>query len=154
MWEGTAVSDVGRKIVPDKGRLNRERPVTKDLEFPSCTGKSFFIGSGTENTRWSVHREAGWQVWWQDNIKETESKAGYLEKYPFFNWEPVNLFLRSGFTCSCLFLRKTTFAAWFWFFLETVHLISGGVNEQRVAKVQTTENTSAEQWLSSSGDGV
>ena len=25
------MSDVGRKVVPDKGRLNRERPVTKAL---------------------------------------------------------------------------------------------------------------------------
>ena len=33
------MSDVGRKTIPDKGRLNRERPVTK---FPFCTGKSFF----------------------------------------------------------------------------------------------------------------
>ena len=51
------MSDVGRKTVPDKGRLNRERPVTKALEFPFCTGKSFFIGNGAESTRWSVHRE-------------------------------------------------------------------------------------------------
>ena len=29
------MSDVRRKTVPDKGRLNRERPVTKALEFPS-----------------------------------------------------------------------------------------------------------------------
>ena len=36
------MSDVGRKVVPDKGRLNRERPVTKALEFPSCTGMRFF----------------------------------------------------------------------------------------------------------------
>ena len=28
------MSDVGRKVVPDKGHLNRERPVTKALEFP------------------------------------------------------------------------------------------------------------------------
>ena len=55
------MSDVGRKVVPDKGRLNRERPVTKALEFPTCTGKSFFffsIRTGTEITRWSVYREA------------------------------------------------------------------------------------------------
>ena len=36
------MSDVGRRVVPDKSRLNRERPVTKALEFPFCTGKSFF----------------------------------------------------------------------------------------------------------------
>ena len=34
------MSDVGRKTVPDKRRLSRERPVTKVLEFPFCTGKS------------------------------------------------------------------------------------------------------------------
>ena len=34
--------DVGRKTVPDKGRLNRERPVTKTLEIPFSTEKSFF----------------------------------------------------------------------------------------------------------------
>ena len=37
------MSDVGRKTVPDKGRLNRERPVTKALEFPFCTGNSCFV---------------------------------------------------------------------------------------------------------------
>ena len=31
------MSDVSRKVVPDKGSLNRERPVTKALKFPSCT---------------------------------------------------------------------------------------------------------------------
>ena len=35
------MSDMGRKVVPDKGRLNRERLVTEAPEFPSCTGKSF-----------------------------------------------------------------------------------------------------------------
>ena len=54
------MSDVGRKTVPDKGRLNRERPVTKALEFPFCTGKRFFsIGTGMESMKWSVHRETG-----------------------------------------------------------------------------------------------
>ena len=31
--------DVSRKVVPDKGRLNREQLVTKALKFPSCTKK-------------------------------------------------------------------------------------------------------------------
>ena len=53
------MSDVGRKAVPDKGRLNRKHPVTKALEFPFCTEKSFFIGTGTESMRLSVHRETG-----------------------------------------------------------------------------------------------
>ena len=38
--ERTAVSDVSEKVVPDKGSLNRERPATKALKFPSCTRKS------------------------------------------------------------------------------------------------------------------
>ena len=33
------MSDVGRKTVPDMGRLNSKRPLTKALEFPFCTGK-------------------------------------------------------------------------------------------------------------------
>ena len=42
------MSDVGRKTVPDKGRLNRERTVTKALAFPVCTGKSLFFSSKME----------------------------------------------------------------------------------------------------------
>ena len=34
---------VGRKTVPGKGCLNRERPVTKALEFPFCTGNIFVV---------------------------------------------------------------------------------------------------------------
>ena len=41
---------------------------------------------------WSVHRETGWQICWQATIKETKGKGGYLEKYSFFDWEPVKLF--------------------------------------------------------------
>ena len=37
------MSDVGRKVDPDEGHLNREQLVAKALEFPSCTEKSFFI---------------------------------------------------------------------------------------------------------------
>ena len=33
------MSDVSRKVVPDKGSLNRERPVTKVIQFPSCSRK-------------------------------------------------------------------------------------------------------------------
>ena len=75
------MSNVARKIVADEGNLNRERPVTKAFEFASCTGK----------TR-SVHTETGGQVGRQGTIKETISKSGCLEKYPFFDWEPVKLF--------------------------------------------------------------
>ena len=140
------------------GRLFQTRGVwteNKALEFPSCTGKSCFIRNGTESTRWSVQREAGWQVWWQGTIKETENKGDCLEEYPFFDWEPVKLFLRSGLICSCL-LRKTTFAAWFWFFFRD------GIFDQRWCQWAKScnspndwgrRNTSAEQRLSLSGDG-
>ena len=37
------MSDVSRKVVSDKGSLNRERPVTKALKFPSCTRKIFHL---------------------------------------------------------------------------------------------------------------
>ena len=43
--------DVGRKVVSDKGRLNRALwPVTKALEFPSCTEKIF-----SSELEWRVH---------------------------------------------------------------------------------------------------
>ena len=43
MSEGTAETDVRRKVVPDKERLNRERPVTKALDFNFCAGAFFFF---------------------------------------------------------------------------------------------------------------
>ena len=99
------MSDVGRKVVPDKGRLNRERPVTKALDW-----KEIFFSSELERTvRDGVYTESRDDIWWQGTIKERESKGGYLEKYPFFDWESVKR-LRSG-TCSCLLLRKMTLAA-------------------------------------------
>ena len=72
---------MGRKVVPDKGRL----PVTKTLEFPSCTGNTFFLRTGTERT------ERQKQAWWQGTIKGTKGKGDYLKGYPFFDWEPVKL---------------------------------------------------------------
>ena len=39
MRENCRVGCVSRKVVLDKGSLNRERPVTKALKFPSCTRK-------------------------------------------------------------------------------------------------------------------
>ena len=35
-------SDMNRKVVPDKGSLHRERPITKALKFPSRTRKNVF----------------------------------------------------------------------------------------------------------------
>ena len=42
---------MSRKVVLDKGSLNRERPVTKALKFPSCTRKSLFVFSPSELQR-------------------------------------------------------------------------------------------------------
>ena len=46
--------------------------------------------------------------------KETKGKGGYLEKYPFFYWEPVELFER---WCNILMFafakKKTTLAVCF-----------------------------------------
>ena len=41
MRENCRVGCVSRKVVLDKGSLNRERPVTKALRFPSCTRTNF-----------------------------------------------------------------------------------------------------------------
>ena len=49
LWERTAVSDVSRKVVSDKGNLNGERPVTYAFKLSSCTRKKFFICTGMEN---------------------------------------------------------------------------------------------------------
>ena len=85
------MSDVGRKTVPDKECLNRERPVTKAFEFPFCAGKSFF------HRNWNGEYEM--ECTQRDRM--TDMVAGYhqrnerqrwlLEKYPFFYWEPVNV---------------------------------------------------------------
>ena len=37
------MSDVSRKVVPDKRSLNRERPVTKAPKFSSCTSVFCFV---------------------------------------------------------------------------------------------------------------
>ena len=51
------MSDVGKTVVPDKGRLNRKRPVTKALEFPSCTRKIFSPSEMERRVRDGVYTE-------------------------------------------------------------------------------------------------
>ena len=51
------MSDVGEKTVPDKGRLNRERPVTKALEFPFCSGIFFFSSELERSVQDGVYTE-------------------------------------------------------------------------------------------------
>ena len=60
--------------------------------------------------------------------KETKGKGGYLEKYPFFDWEPVKLFEK---WCNMLMFAfaKNKFDCMILKFLKAVHLIGSDVNE-------------------------
>ena len=60
--------------------------------------------------------------------KETKGKGGYLEKYPFFDWEPVKLFKK---WCSMLMFAfaKNDFGCIILIFLKVVHLVRSDVNE-------------------------
>ena len=51
------MSDVGRKTVPDKGRLNKERPVTKALEFPFFARERVFSLELERRVRDGVYTE-------------------------------------------------------------------------------------------------
>ena len=44
-------------------------------------------------------------MWWQGTVKETESKADFLEMYHVFDRQPVD-FLRSDLTFYCLFCEN------------------------------------------------
>ena len=80
----------------------------------------------------------------QDNryvgIKQTMSKVAILKSIlslPGSLWS----FLRSGVTCSCLLLRKTTLAAWFWIFWRRTF----DQKWYQWTKSQTTENEGTHQ---------
>ena len=118
---------MGRKTVPDMRHLNREQLVTKGkaLKFPFCTGKS---GTGMDSKKKSLHRETEWQVWWKGTIREMKSKGGYLEKYPFYDWEPVKL---SEKWCNMLMsaFAKIDSGRMILNVLKVVHLIRSHVND-------------------------
>jgi len=85
-----------------------------------------------------------------------ENKSGYLENDPFFDCQPVKCFEQwSELFMSALAQNNPRCMSLN--FLQPVYLITVNVNEQRVATVSLPENklknTSAGQWLSSSGDG-
>ena len=87
------MSDVGRKTVPDKGRLNREPPKPLSFLFTQKSCCCFFSAELERRVRNRVYTER------QDDryggrvpSKKHKAKVGYLEKYPFFDWEPVKLF--------------------------------------------------------------
>ena len=69
------MSDVGRKTVSDKGRLNRERPVTKALEFPFCTGKTFHRNWNGEHEMECTQRD-----------RMTDMVAGYHQRNERQRW--------------------------------------------------------------------
>ena len=118
---------MGRKAVPDRGRLNRERLVTKALEFPFCTERVFSL-------------ELGWRV--QDGVyterqddrygvrvpSRMKGKGGYLEKYAFFYWEPVKFFEK---WCNMFMFAfaKNDFGCIILKFLKAVHSIRSDVSE-------------------------
>ena len=77
----------GGRLFQTRGAWTENDRWSKPLSFHFALERVFFIGTGTESTRWSVHRETGWQIWWQGTTKETKAKSGYLEKYPFFHVE-------------------------------------------------------------------
>ena len=51
------MSDVGRKTVPDIGRLIRKRPVTKAPAFPFCTEKKIFSSELESRVRGGVYTD-------------------------------------------------------------------------------------------------
>ena len=122
---------MSRKVVLDKGSLNRERPVTKALKFPSCTRKSCCF---SPHLNWNglcekecIQREAitGMVAGYHKTTTKTTNKeqnktqtnkikngkqSGYLKNKPVFDWQPVKcLRLWSNMLMSSL--AKTTFAA-------------------------------------------
>ena len=88
------MSDVSRKVVPDKGSLNRERLATKALKFPSCTRKFCFF-----HLNWNVESEEciterhddryGGGVPPKLKTNTGRKKNGYLKNNPVFDWQPV-----------------------------------------------------------------
>ena len=61
-------------------------------------------------------------------IKETKGKGGYLEKYSFFYWVPLQFFEK---WCNMLMFAfaKNDFGCMILIFLKAVHLIRSDVNE-------------------------
>ena len=61
-------------------------------------------------------------------IKEMKGKGGYLEKYPFFDWQPVKRFEK---WCNMFIIvfEKKYFGCMILNFLKAVHLIRSDANE-------------------------
>ena len=77
--------DVGRKVVPDKGRPSRERPVTKALRVSILHRKEFSF-----HQQWNGE----YQMECTHRGRMTGMVAGYQERdfntYPFSNIYPIS----------------------------------------------------------------
>ena len=60
---------------------------------------------------------------------KTKGKGGCLEKYPFFDWEPVKLFEKWCNMLMFAFAKKKVFGYMILIFLKAVHLTRSDVNE-------------------------
>ena len=65
---------------------------------------------------------------------ETENKSGYFKSNPVFDWQPVKC-LEQWSNMLMSALAKNNLRCMVLNFLQPVHLITVGVNEQRVATV-------------------
>ena len=114
-WRGRAsekfwtVLGVGRKTVPDKGCFNRERPVTKALEFPFCTR---LLSLGLEQrVRNEVYTDRQYDRYGgRVPPQKRKAKVAILKRILSLTGRQWS-FLRSGVICSGLLLHKTTSAA-------------------------------------------
>ena len=84
------MSDVSRKVVPDKRSLNRERPVTKPLTVHLAQERVFFslhLNWNGECEKECIQRDmvtgmvAGYH--------QRNGQQKWLENYPFFYWQPM-----------------------------------------------------------------
>ena len=86
------MSDVSRKVVPDKGSLHRERPVTKALKFPSRTRKTVFHlrlreGEYTEKNEDPIKKQ-------QKQQKQKTNQKRFTRKLIYFNTDTQSAHFR------------------------------------------------------------
>ena len=120
----------------------------KPLSFHLIEERVFFSPELERRVRDGVYTERqGDRYGGRVPLNKRKAKEAILKSIlslPGSQWS----FFRSSLTCSCLLLWKKNLAEWFWFFLETVHLIRGDVDEQNVAIVQATANEKTHQQSS------
>ena len=100
------MSDVNKKVVPDKRSLSRERPVTKALQFPSCTVCFHLKWNGVcekeclqrdtmtrmvAGTTKTTKITTGEELKKKHTPKNNNGKTKVATYNPVFNWKPVKL---------------------------------------------------------------